>query len=61
MEFPLFFQCGASLKTTVGGIASVGTARAVLDAITHSSGIIISNQWQYLIKILRVTKIDTLK
>jgi hypothetical protein len=33
MEFPLFFLCGASFVTTVGGIASVGTAKAVLDAI----------------------------
>jgi hypothetical protein len=32
MKVPLFFQCGASFKTTVGGIASVGAASAALDA-----------------------------
>ena len=30
MEFPLFFLCGASFVTTVGGNASVGTTKPFL-------------------------------
>jgi hypothetical protein len=32
MEVPLFFLIRRILETTVGGIASVGAAKAVLDA-----------------------------